>query len=197
MYQWFESIRIENGEPLNLNRHQDRMDQTFMHFTGKKCPFSLIFIFLDNHIPQEGIHKARIVYNLKQVEEVTFSPYAIKKIEAFKLVEDINIEYTYKKTDRLALNGLKAADFEPIITQNGLITDTSYSNLIFHQDGYWFTPSSFLLNGVMRQTLLAKGIISERDISASDLKYYSHFKMINAMMPLKSAIIYPISIIKE
>lgn len=195
MYHWIESIRIENGEPQNLHWHQKRMDETFMQFAGNNCPFSLIGIFLDNPIPQDGVYKARLVYNMEEVTDFAVAPYTIKQIQKFTLVEQNELNYAYKYEDRSLLDKLKVTNSEPIIVQQGLITDTTYSNLIFLQNNSWYTPSSFLLNGTMRQLLLSEGEIKEREIKISEVKNYTHFKMINAMMPIEKAITYPTDLI--
>jgi 4-amino-4-deoxychorismate lyase len=84
---------------------------------------------------------------------------------------------------------------EIIIVKNNHITDTSFSNLIFLKDKSWFTPQSYLLNGVMRQHLLQNKKIKECEITLQNLKEFSHFSIINAMNTMEDAFVYPIDVI--
>lgn len=195
MFQWIETIRVVNGNPQNVFWHQKRMNETFMQFTGDVCPFSLDLILRELSFSDSGIFKLRIVYSLREIVELEILSYSIRLISKFYLVERHNIDYAYKFEERRSLDSLDHLDAEPIIVQNGLITDTRYSNLIFKKDNSWYTPTSFLLNGTMRQKLLAEGAIFECKIDVSDLLNYSHFKMINAMMPPEHAILYNIDLL--
>lgn len=79
-----------------------------------------------------NLYKARVVYGTQGVEAIEYAPYKMKEIHSLKVVEDNNIDYTYKSTDRSALNALVAQKDdcdEIIIVKNGLITDTSFTNL--------------------------------------------------------------------
>jgi 4-amino-4-deoxychorismate lyase len=69
-----------------------------------------------------------------------------------------------------------------LIVKNGLITDTSYSNVILYDGKEWFTPKSFILNGVKRQFLLNTGKIKEIKITLNDLKIFEKISLINAML---------------
>jgi 4-amino-4-deoxychorismate lyase len=70
-----------------------------------------------------------------------------------------------------------------LIIKNGMVTDTSYSNVIFRDKiGNWVTPSTCLLKGTRRLNLLKNRIITETDIRVSDLKYYNEIRLINAMI---------------
>lgn len=79
-----------------------------------------------------NLYKARVVYGIQGVKAIEYAPYKMKEIHSLKVVEDNNIDYTYKSTDRSALNALVAQKDdcdEIIIVKNGLITDTSFTNL--------------------------------------------------------------------
>ena len=106
-----------------------------------------------------------------------------------------DINYSYKFEDRTFFDSVSHSEKEPIIVKQGLITDTRYSNLIFKKGSYWYTPSTFLLNGTMRQKLLREGFIQERRIGVEDLFNYSHFKLINAMMPPEQTLHYSINLL--
>ena len=69
-----------------------------------------------------------------------------------------------------------------LLVRNGMITDTSYSNIVFRREGEWITPSFCLLKGTMRQYLLDNGKIREEQIAVKDLPRFEKFKLINAMI---------------
>jgi len=86
----------------------------------------------------------------------------------------------------------KSHSDEVIIVKNNQITDTSYSNLLFLKNKIWFTPKSYLLNGVMRQNLLQSKKIKETEITLDNIKEFTHFQLINALNDFDDMFIYPI-----
>ena len=77
---------------------------------------------------------------------------------------------------------------EILIYQNGRITDTSYSNVVFYDGNQYITPSTYLLNGTKRRYLLERGIIKEQDIGLGDLPRFRYLFLINAMLDLEDNI---------
>lgn len=194
MYQFIESIKIENGQAFLLNLHQQRIYQTFANF-HRECVLNLYAIFTSLQLPQKGLYKWRIVYNLSGDFEHQFIPYSFTEIKDFELVENNEINYSFKYLDRTHLDTIKkqALTQEIIIVKKDFITDTTFSNLIFLKDGIWHTPKTFLLNGVQRLSLIHLGIIQETEINLENLKEFSHFQIINAMNDFNSSFIYPIN----
>ncbi len=194
MYQFIESIKIENGQAFLLNLHQQRIYQTFANF-HRECVLNLYAIFTSLQLPQKGLYKWRIVYNLSGDFEHQFIPYSFTEIKDFELVENNEINYSFKYLDRTHLDTMKkqALTQEIIIVKKDFITDTTFSNLIFLKDGIWHTPKTFLLNGVQRLSLIHLGIIQETEINLENLKEFSHFRIINAMNGFNSSFIYPIN----
>ncbi|MEP2669007.1 MAG: aminotransferase class IV [Cyclobacteriaceae bacterium] len=72
-----------------------------------------------------------------------------------------------------------------MIAKNGLVTDSSYANILFRQDNCWYTPSNPLLSGTKRAELLDKGLIKEKEIPLQDVTQYESIKLINAMRGLE------------
>lgn len=123
------------------------------------------------------------------------TPYTIRKIQTFKLVHNNDIDYSKKFADRSVLDSLvqqKGDCDEILIVQNGLITDTSFSNIIFKKENVWVTPKTPLLKGTCRARLLEKGIIEPADIEISHLKQFSHFMLINAMLDFDETRAFPL-----
>ena len=194
MYQFIESIKIENGQAFLLNLHQQRIYQTFANF-HHKCIINLHALLSSLQPPQKGLYKWRIIYNLNGDFEYQFVPYSFTEIKDFELVENNEIDYSFKYLDRTHLDTMKkqASTQEIVIVKKGFITDTTFSNLIFLKNGIWHTPKTFLLNGVQRLNLIHLGIIQETEINLENLKEFSQFQIINAMNDFNSSFIYPIN----
>ena len=99
--------------------------------------------------------------------------------------------YSYKFLDREALNRLKkeAPTDEVIFIKEGMVTDSSYANLVFSDGVKWYTPTTFLLNGTCRQRLLKEGKIEERPIFQEDITSFRYIGLINAMLDLGELIL--------
>jgi len=193
MSQFIESIKVEDQKIFLTELHQKRMNETFSHF-GKECKIDIYSSFINLEHDEDGLYKFRIEYDLDDNFKTQIVPYAISEHDDFELVIDNEIDYTFKSADRTQFQKLKndsGAD-EIIIIKENRITDTSYSNLLFLKDKTWFTPKTYLLNGVMRQSLLVSKKIKEAEITLDNIKEFSHFQLINALNDFDEMFIYPI-----
>lgn len=193
MSRFIESIKIEDQKAFLLDLHQKRVNQTFAHF-GKEGSIDLAKIFKNLEHDEDGLYKLRIVYDLDKKFTTQLIPYAIPEIENFQLVENNSYDYSFKFEDRKEFERMKtkAKTEEIIVVKNNHITDTSYTNILFLKDKEWFTPTTYLLNGVMRQHLLHEKKIKETEITLQNIKEFSHFQLINAMNDFDDMFIYPI-----
>ncbi|ROH96163.1 aminotransferase class IV [Chryseobacterium daecheongense] len=193
MYQFIESIKVEDQEIFLLDFHQKRIDQTFAHF-GKEATIDLGKVFKNLDHDEDGLFKLRIVYDLDKRIRTQMIPYAIPEIQDFQLVENNSFDYSFKFEDRKELDKMKMKSKaeEIIIVKNNHITDTSFSNLLFLKGKEWFTPKTYLLNGVQRQNLLKHKKIKEAEITLQNIKDFSHFQIINALNDFDDMFIYPI-----
>ena len=195
MYQFFESIKVEDQQVFLLDLHQKRVDETFASFGEDVPSLNLSEIIKAMEIDEDGLYKLRISYDIQRNFKTQLIPYAIPETDDFQLVIDNNLVYGFKSEDRKRFQTLKEKSpaEEVIIVQNGSVTDTTFSNILFLKNKEWFTPKTYLLNGVMRQDLLQKKKIKETEITLDTLKEYSHFQLINAMNDFDDMFIYPIS----
>ena len=186
MPRFIETIRIEAGLIYNLPYHQERMDRTFRRFfPAWKAPS--LQTLLDDAPREEGVIKARIEYDGQHIFDKRYFPYTMRTIRSLRLVEAPSIAYAYKSADRSALENLarqKGDADELIIVQNGLLTDTTYSNIALWEGSAWYTPAHPLLPGTMRQFLLDHGQLKEAEITIESLGQFRTIALINAMMPL-------------
>ncbi|MEQ6119574.1 hypothetical protein [Reichenbachiella sp. MALMAid0571] len=183
MCRFIESICCIDGELLNLNLHQERIDKTCQRF------FSGTPISLKDHltnIPKSGKFKARIVYDDASVLS-EFIPYVKKDINSLKVVHGDNIDYAFKYEDRSELTklfDLRENYNDIIIVKNGLCTDSYFANLAFFDGINWATPKKPLLNGVKRQRLIQESKLTEADIAVESISTFEKVSLINAMLDL-------------
>ena len=195
MYQFLESIKIDKSDIYNINLHQIRMDNTILenfNIINKLRLSDIINIPKDK---TDKLLKCRIIYE-RELITVEYIEYKRKNIKTLKLVSDNIIDYSFKYLDRKNIELLYNKKLECddiLIIKNGLITDSSFSNIIFNNGEKWETPNSPLLKGVQRDYLLENKIIIEKQISSDDLSNYKSFKLINSMNSINDAPELPIS----
>jgi len=182
MCQLLETIRLEDGVLQQLSYHQARMKAAQKAlFPGKT--FSITPSLVKN-APTTGLFKCRIIYD-KQIRQVEYLPYHIPQIRSLKMVSDDSIDYSHKYVDRTPLNQLfqqRANADDILIVKNGLVSDTSFCNILFYNNKQWLTPSLPLLKGTQRQYLLEKEIIQTADIRPQDIQHFSKIRLVNAMI---------------
>lgn len=184
--QFVETIKIKNGEALGLSYHQARMERTIRHFfpelTLRAMPR------LDDLVKPKrdmDFYKARVVYGDRGVETTEYAPYSMRNIRSLQVVSDDAVDYSYKSCDRSALNALvakKGCCDDIVIVKNGLVTDTSFTNIAVFDGSDWLTPKCPLLLGTKRAYLLDSGIIKETDITIHELMQAQRVRLFNAMI---------------
>ncbi len=182
MSRFIETIRFEGGYYHLLRYHQARVNRTFSAFYPGTKPLDLSAVLTPSE--DSGRQKLRVVYDGKS-HHVERTPYEPKNIQSFEVVY-ADIDYSFKYADRAQLNDLlknSTAD-EIIIMKDGLITDSSYSNLAFFDGSNWWTPKQPLLSGVRRAQLLEQGTLQEMDIKVEHLSSFEKVSLINAMLDL-------------
>ncbi len=129
--------------------------------------------------------RIRITYNQSGIQNIETFPVTKRTFNKFKVIK-FNKNYFLKKKNRNSfsiLNSAFSADFdELILLKNGLVTDTTISNLAFFDGKEWLTPKYPLLKGTKREELLQKRLIKEANIHGYDLKYFKKMAMINAIL---------------
>ena len=204
-----ETIRIENGQPQNLPFHNARMNTARKHFwhcnetinleailaahmssSGIKIQRQKDTGFQSKSEEQKDIIKCRVIYG-RTVQKIDFLPYKLPSINSLKIVADDQIVYNYKYVDRKKINELfkKRSDCDDIlIIKKGLVTDSSYANVLFYNGKNWLTPTHPLLKGTQRAHLLDKELIQVADIRPEDLSKFQHARLINAMIRFEDAL---------
>ncbi len=190
MYPLFETIRVVDGNLMNIHHHNERFTRSrknLFHLDDK--------IYLEDIIDlppyaKTGLYKCRIVYT-SEIISVDFEPYTPRTIQSLKLVTCDSINYSYKYLDRRVLMELKTQRGEAddiLIIKEGLLTDTSYSNILLFDGQSWVTPKTPLLAGTLRNSLISNGIAREKFLTVKHLKQAKKIRLINAMLPFDAEI---------
>jgi 4-amino-4-deoxychorismate lyase len=133
--------------------------------------------------------KCRITYSF-QIEDIAYEPYINKSIKSLRLVWEDEIGYSHKYKNRDSLNrllGMRGVCDEILVVKNGMITDTSFSNIVFLKGGTWYTPEYPLLPGTRREDYLRKKQIFPQVIKPENLAQYEEARLINSMRSLEDA----------
>jgi 4-amino-4-deoxychorismate lyase len=184
MSRLIESIRLENGRFLRLQYHQARMNRSLNALYQASNILNISDILSKTSHPKTGLFKCRLIYD-KEVQSVEFLPYSPSYPKTLKIVHTNEISYEHKFEDRTQINSLfEQRQFcdDILIVRNGLVTDSSYSNIIFFDGLRWITPQTSLLKGTMRQMLLDAAEIKQMPVTIQDIPSFKSFRLINAML---------------
>jgi 4-amino-4-deoxychorismate lyase len=186
-----ETIKVVEGQIQNAAYHNRRLNNARKELFDCKRAIDVIEHLKLKDAELNGIQKCTITYN-ESIVGIKVQPYTKRKIESLKLIVDNSIDYSYKYADREQLNELSAkreSCDEVLIIKNGLITDTSFSNIVFFDGRKWVTPNKPLLEGTKRQQLIDERIIEVEEIKLSDLKRFSRACLINAMLEMGDTVV--------
>jgi len=168
----------------NLEYHQLRFERSFKALFPN-CIIPDLRKLLAETPASNVLQKCRILYDGLTID-VSFHTYIPKPLSTLKLVIDDTIDYCFKYENRSSILknvSNKGSCDDILIVKNGLVTDTSYGNILFEKEGVWFTPDKPLLPGTQRQCILDKKVASERTIRVDQLRDFERFMVINSMMP--------------
>ncbi len=182
--RFIETFRLDYGICLNFEAHYARMARTLRAHSYNLSVLEGLEEQAAHFETSLPVVKGRIVYG-NDFLQVNFSEYTPRVVQSLRLVRADNIDYSYKYEDRSAINrlhALRGAADDILIAQDGLLTDTSFSNIALWNGKEWVTPTSFLLNGTRRQTLLQNGVLREQKVRIADLAQYQEIQLLNAML---------------
>lgn len=191
---FLETICIANGIVQDIEAHRERMRETASHFGFRAPQLPDLVARLSTELRNKRV-KCSVTYH-EHILGIAFAEYQQREIHSLKLIETEQLDYAFKYSDRSALHALlqKRGDCDEIlIVQDGHITDTSFSNVIFRKGGAYFTPCTCLLDGIKRQRLLRAGRIREAEITVSDLHLFETVHLINAMLDIEDGVTLPVA----
>ncbi len=187
MTRLIESIRIYNGCAELLARHQQRVKSAYLHIFNSTSPLALNKIIALSPPPGSGLYKLRVEYEENSFE-MEYIPYSTPEFRGYRLVNiPSDFDYRFKYADR-ALFDLITRETEPgmlpILVRDGMITDSTFTNLVFRKGDTLFTPITPLLKGVQISKLIDDGSVKPSIIAQADIKLYDEIIPTNAMNPL-------------
>lgn len=185
MSRLIESIKVYNKKLYSIEYHNVRMNNSRAELFNSKDKIDLLkVILLPNDLSNE-LYKCRVIYSEKIIS-VDFQKYKKRKVDCLQIVHDDEITYSHKFEDRTKFEKhlRESKDDEILIIKNGLVADTSFSNVVFYDGTKYLTPSYPLLKGTKRAKLVAKGIIQEEEIGLNDIQKFKHFYLINALLDI-------------
>ena len=182
-HEFLETIKVVDGKALHIEYHQARYESVLDEFHAAK-PSSLEKLLTD--APKKGLFRCRVVYGSEGVLYVGYHPYVKRSIEKLKLIEvPASFEYAKKYANRRELDTFfeqREHCDDILLSQGGLVKDTTIANIALLREGVWYTPKSPLLKGTTRQRLLDNGKIEEVQIKVDELYEYESLALMNAMI---------------
>lgn len=197
MSRLLETIKLFNKQLCNLEYHQKRFNKARKDLFGLSDELDLSSLIKIPTSISNSLFKVRIIYS-DVIHDIEFHPYGMRAINSLQIVNGDGIDYAYKYEDRSSFQKLlcKCTADDILIVKNGLITDSSYSNVAFLEKGKFYVPSSYLLNGTKRQKLLAENVVTEKNITLDSIFDYEKIFLINSMIDIHDQISIPINQIK-
>ena len=186
MYPLVESLKYQNGKLFHIEYHNARLNNTRKVLYDAADQWNLAKLISLPEFEKDVVYKCRFLYG-KEPGHAEFAKYTMKQITSLKLVEDNEIDYSIKYTEKKRFDLLKQqceVDCDILIVKNGYITDTSYSNIVFSDGKSWFTPAKPLLNGTKRQYYLDQKLITPAEIPVEKLNQFKCARVINALIDL-------------
>ena len=185
MSRLVESIKTYNKKLYNIEYHNIRMNNSRAELFNSKDQIDLSkIIFLPDNLSNE-LYKCRVIYS-EEIVSIDFQKYKKKKISSLQIVYDNEMSYSHKFEDRTKFEKhlRESKTDEILIIKNGLVTDTSFSNVVFFDGAKYSTPSLPLLKGTKRAKLIAESIINEEEIKLKDIQKFKFVYLINALLDL-------------
>jgi len=189
MCRLLETIRLEDGRFSLMHYHRQRFNEARKALFHANADIDLEEILqkaLARHPGNlsKGLFKCRVVYD-KVIRKIGFLPYVLPEIKTLQTVECNDINYTFKYEDRTRLQqlyALRGNTDDILIIKKGLVTDTSFCNILFYNGKQWLTPERPLLRGTRRASLLDKEQIVTAVIRPDDLHHFTKIRLVNAMI---------------
>jgi len=175
-----ETICCQDGLPLHLEYHQERLNGA-LQTLGSKKRYELSELL---EVPSNELLRCRFLYSNNGFE-VSYIPYTKRTINSLQLLEAPDLKYDLKYANRDALNTLfeqRDISDDILIVQDGYVKDTSIANIAFFDGEKWLTPKEPLLKGTTRARLLKEKKIFSHPIKVDEISCFKGFALMNAMI---------------
>lgn len=185
-----ETIMVRNNKLQNPDFHNERVNRSRKELFGYPDKWDLSRLITIPELESTGTYRCRVLYSHEIIKTEFFS-YTPRLITKLYMVVSDNLDYGFKYADRSRLEALKNSvvtgdEADILIIKDGLVTDTSFSNIVFNDGSGWVTPDEPLLPGTKRALYLSRGLVQEKRITPSDLPIYAKARLINTMLDIET-----------
>jgi len=199
MCLFIETICYEQGRFQRIELHNERFNRTREQFFGLQNPVQLELLLSVPADLKDKTVKCTVTYGT-EIVRIDYNLYKIRPVHSLQMVYDDTIDYAYKYADRIKLNSLfnlRQQSDDILIIKNGLITDTSYANVIFKKEDKWYSPQNPLLRGTRIDAYFREGKVSPALLRPTDLFHFSEARIVNAMISIENSPVIPIGNLKN
>ncbi len=191
-FELIESIRLEDGELLWLDRHLRRLAASAEYF-GFDCDLDRIRSTLARDVAEAAAAAGKVRITLSRAGRVKvkiteIGPAARARISIDATPVDPDDVFLFHKTTHRDVFECAAArhpeaDEVVMVNRRGDVTEATSSNVAARIDGRWLTPprSCGCLSGVYREVLLEEGKLHEGTISPDRLRSAEEIALINSV----------------
>lgn len=195
MCLFIETICYEEGRFQRIESHNVRFNRTRQQFFGSQTPVQLeLLLSIPSDLKDKTV-KCTVTYGA-DIIRIDYNLYQIRPVNSLQMIVDDAIDYAFKYADRTDLNSLfnlRHQSDDILIIKNGLITDTSYANVIFKKDDKWYSPQNPLLKGTRIDRYFREGRVAPALLRPSDLPRFSEARIVNAMISIENSPVIPIN----
>lgn len=177
-YELIETMRLENGTVKRLDYHAARLKSSAVHFNFEQPDFkAAISAYIEENKLNQGTFKLRAVLSAAGQLKISHDPLApysepLTAVFAAAPIQGAPDFIAHKTTVRHQYRG-KTNDSEVILYYNDNldITEFNIGSIVVKEAGEYYTPpvSAGILPGVMRQSLIDEGVITEQNIPMNTL----------------------------
>ncbi len=190
--QLLESMRLENGTYPLLALHLQRLAWSAGRLGHRLDPVAAAHLLQNHAAEAPGVRKVRLLLAPDGRLTITSAPIepdsaplrlALSSIRVDPATQALYLKTEERERYERARREHPTADEVLLINRRGELTEGSYHNLVLRLDNRLVTPplTCGLLPGVMRQTLLERGIVTEQVLYPADLKRAEAIWLINAV----------------
>ena len=196
-FDLLETLRLEQGQWINLDDHIVRMAQAANHFSyvfDSAAAFNQLEKLAHQHA--QGVYRARCLLQADGTLNVELHSFQLSsapvQLRLAKAPMNARPEFILHKTthrpeyDRF-LDQAQGAFDVVLFSEAGYLTETCRCNLIVKIQGELFTPhicsstNTYLLPGVLRAQLLRENTIRPASLSVQDLQRAEQVWVINSL----------------
>lgn len=180
-----EALGFQDGHCELMSYHNERVNRSRRALLSMSDNWRLEDRI---QVPDEfmrGKVRCRVLYG-EQLDRVEFSAYIPRRIESLLIVRDDSIDYSFKYADRRRLqqlHELRGNCDDVLIARHGVLTDSTFSNLMFERGDRRITPENSLLAGVRRAALLDRGYVRMDTVRPEQVHFdFDRVHLINALL---------------